>query len=294
MHFVKAKTILSSKNGMNVYRGCTHGCIYCDSRSECYHMEHPFEDVAVKENAPDLLFESLRKKRKPCMVGTGSMCDPYMHCEETLGYTRRCLEIIDKFGCGVTLITKSDRVLRDLDLLKKINTDTKAVVQMTLTTFDEELCRIIEPNVCTTKRRYEVLCELKRHNIPTVVWLCPILPFINDTEENLRGILEYCFDAGVCGIINFGFGVTLRSGSREHFYKKLDEHFPGMRERYVRKFGDRYECPSDNAEKLWRIFEEECRRHGIMYLADEIFAYLNRFPERTEQLSFFDRDDHTL
>ena len=288
MHFVSAKTILSSKNGMNVYRGCTHGCIYCDSRSECYHMEHPFEDVAVKENAPELLFDSLQRKRKPCMIGTGSMCDPYMHCEETLGYTRRCLEIIDTLGFGATLITKSDRVMRDIDLLTEINGHTKAVLQMTLTTYDEELCRIIEPNVCTTRRRYEVLCEFRKRGIPTVVWLCPILPFINDTEENLRGILDYCFDAGVCGIINFGFGVTLRSGSRDYFYKMLDEHFPGMRERYVRKFGDRYECPSDNAGRLWRIFEEECRRHGVMYSPNEIFAYLNRFPERTEQLSLFD------
>lgn len=221
MHFINAKGILSAKNGMNIYRGCTHGCIYCDSRSDCYQMDHLFEDIAVKQNAPELLEDALRRKRKPCMVGTGSMCDPYMHCEETLGYTHKCLEIIDKYNCGVTVITKSERILRDIDLFEQINRHSKAVVQITLTTYDEALCRIIEPNVCTTKRRFEVLKECQRRGIPTVVWLCPILPYINDTEKNLQGILDYCFYTGVIGIINFGFGVTLRSGSREHFYQKL-------------------------------------------------------------------------
>ena len=256
MHYIDAKTILFAKNGMNIYRGCTHGCIYCDSRSDCYQMDHPFEDIAVKQNAPELLEDALRRKRKPCMIGTGSMCDPYMHCEEGLGYTRRCLEIIDKYNCGVTVITKSDRILRDIDLFERINRHSKAVVQMTLTTYDEKLCRIIEPNVCRTKRRYEVLKEFQKRGIPTVVWLCPILPYINDTEDNLRGILDYCFDAGVVGIINFGFGVTLRNGNREYFYQKLDEHFPGMKERYQKRFGNSYECPSDNATKLWGIFKK--------------------------------------
>lgn len=288
MHFVSAKGILSAKNGMNIYRGCTHGCIYCDSRSDCYQMDHLFEDIAVKQNAPELLEDALRRKRKPCMIGTGSMCDPYMHCEETLGYMRRCLEIIDKYSCGVTVITKSDRILRDIDLFEMINRRTKAVVQITLTTYDEELCRIIEPNVCSTKRRYEVLKEFQKRGIQTVVWLCPILPYINDTEENLRGILDYCFDAGVVGIVNFGFGVTLRGGSREYFYSKLDEHFPGMKERYQKRFGDSYECPSENAAKLWRIFERECRSHGVMYEPDEIFAYLKEYPTQNQQLSLFD------
>lgn len=288
MHNIQSKTILSAKNGMNIYRGCTHGCIYCDSRSDCYQMDHLFEDIAVKQNAPELLEDALRRKRKPCMVGTGSMCDPYMHCEETLGHTRKCLEMIDKYNCGVTVITKSDRILRDIDLFGQINRHSKAVVQITLTTYDEALCRIIEPNVCTTKRRYEVLKECQRRGIPTVVWLCRILPYINDTEENLRGILDYCFDAGVVGIINFGFGVTLRSGNREYFYRKLDEHFPGMKERYQKRFGDSYECPSDNSAKLGSIFKSECRTHRVMFDPDEIFAYLNEYPIQDQQLSLFD------
>lgn len=288
MHFIKTKTILSAKNGMNLYRGCTHGCIYCDSRSECYQMNHSFEDIAVKQNALELLEEALRKKRKPCMIGTGSMCDPYMHCEEKMQYTRRALEIIDRYQCGVTVITKSDRILRDIDLLEKIHHHSKVVVQMTLTTFDENICHKIEPNVCGTKRRYEVLKEFQKRGIPTVVWLCPILPYINDTEENLRRILQYCFDAGVVGIINFGFGVTLRNGNREYFYQKLDEHFPGMKEKYQNRFGDAYVCPSEHTDALMRIFIEECRKHGVMYSPDEIFTYLSKYPTKIQQFNLFD------
>ena len=273
---------------MNIYRGCTHGCIYCDSRSDCYGFDHRFEDIAVKQNAPELLEDALKRKRKPCMIGTGAMCDPYMHCEESLGYTRKCLEIIDMYNCGVAIQTKSDRILQDIDLLEKINRHSKAVVQITLTTYDEDICRIIEPNVCTTKQRYAVLKECQRRGIPTVVWLCPILPYINDTEENLRRILDYCFDAGVVGIINFGFGVTLRSGSREYFYKKLDEHFLGMKERYIKRFGDTYECPSDNSARLWNIFRRECQMHGVMQNPSEIFAYMNEYPTVNKQMSLFD------
>ena len=225
MHFVDAKGILSAKNGMNIYRGCSHGCIYCDSRSKCYQMKHDFEDIQIKQNAPQLLEDALRRKRKKCMIGTGAMCDPYMHCEEKLGLTRQCLEIIDRYGFGLAIQTKSSRILRDLDLLKSINQKSKCVVQMTLTTYDENLCRILEPNVSTTRKRFETLEIMRDNGIPTVVWLSPVLPFINDTEENLRGILKYCFDAGVKCIICFGIGTTMRDGSREYFYSALDRHF---------------------------------------------------------------------
>lgn len=287
MHFTEAKGILSAKNGMNIYRGCTHGCIYCDSRSVCYNMNHTFEDVEVKSNAPALLESALRRKRSLCMIGTGSMSDPYMHCERDLMLTRQCLEIIDNNGFGATVITKSDLILRDIDLLKAINRKAKCVVQMTLTTFDEELCKILEPNVCTTKRRAEVLEILNEQNIPTVVWLSPLLPFINDTEENLRGILSYCFNANVKGILCFGFGVTLREGDREYFYKELDKHFPGMKQKYINKFGSAYECQSDNTQKLMKIFYSECAAHGVMHNVGEIFNYLCEFPVSSEQLSLF-------
>ena len=289
MHDTIVKGILSSKNGMNLYRGCTHGCIYCDSRSACYQMTHDFEDVEVKRNAPELLEAALRRKRSRCMIGTGSMCDPYLPLEKSERLTRRCLELIDRYGFGFSVITKSDLVLRDLDLLKSINDRTKCVVQMTLTTFDEQLCKILEPNAAGTKRRFEVLKILRGEGIPTVVWLCPILPFINDTEENLRGILDYCFEAKVRGVMCFGMGVTLRRGDREYFYRKLDEHFPGMKERYIRAFGDCYVCNSPHNAELMEIFQRECRRRGVLSSPDEVFAYLNEFEDRQagEQMTLF-------
>lgn len=289
MHFVDAKGILSSQNGMNLYRGCSHGCIYCDGRSACYQFAHAFEDIEVKQNAPALLERALRSKRKKCMIGTGAMCDPYMHCEEQLQLTRRCLELIDHYGYGVAVQTKSDRILRDLDLLTSINRKTKAVVQMTLTTYDEELCRIVEPQVCTTKRRYEVLKILQENGIPTVVWLSPILPYINDTGENIQGILEYCRDAGVYGIICFGMGLTLRQGDREYFYEALDRHFSGLREKYHRRYGYDYELPSDRAGELMTYFRSFCAANHIVSDVNENFAYLHAFPENKgyEQLSLF-------
>lgn len=289
MHFVEAKGILSAKNGMNIYRGCTHGCIYCDSRSKCYQMPHDFEDVEVKQNAPLLLEQALRSKRKKCMIGTGSMSDPYMHCEEELGLTRRCLELIDEYGFGLAIQTKSDRILRDLDLLKSINEKAKCVVQMTLTTYDEDLCRIVEPGVCTTARRFEVLEILRDNGIPTVVWMSPILPYINDTKENIEGILDYCIRAKVKGIICFGMGMTLREGDREYYYEKLDRHFPGLRQKYHQKYGYAYEIASGASRQLMGIFYSKCKENGIMCNVDEVFAYLHEFPikEEYKQLSLF-------
>lgn len=288
MHFVDAKGILSAHNGMNLYRGCTHGCIYCDSRSRCYQMNHDFEDIEVKQNAPWLLEKALRSKRKKCMIGTGAMCDPYMHCEEQLGLTRRCLEIIDHYGFGLAIQTKSDRILRDLELLKSINQKAKCVVQMTLTTYDEELCKILEPNVCTTRKRYEALQIFRENGIPTVVWLSPVLPFINDTKENIEGILDYCISAEVRGIICFGMGMTLREGDREYFYAALDRHFPGMKERYRQKFGYSYEISSERSRELMRIFKSRCRENNIICDLDACFQYLQEFPEQYTQLSLFE------
>lgn len=289
MHFVDAKGILSAENGMNIYRGCTHGCIYCDSRSTCYHFTHSFEDVEVKRNAPVLLEEKLRSKRKKCMIGTGAMCDPYMHCEEELKLTRRCLEIIDHYEFGVAILTKSDRILRDLDLLKSIHKKAKCVVQMTLTTYDDELCKILEPNVCVTSRRFEVLKILRDEGIPTVVWFTPILPFLNDTKENVEGILDDCVQAGVKGVLIFNMGVTLRDGDREYFYEALDKHFPGLREKYQKKYGYAYEVVSDHNEELMNILRDTCEKNGIMHNPHQIFSYLNEFPENKgyEQLKLW-------
>lgn len=290
MHFTKVKGILSSKNGMNLFRGCTHGCIYCDSRSKCYQMNHKFEDIDVKENGIILLEESLKRKRKKCMIGLGSMTDPYIREELQLNYTRKALELINRYGFGVTLITKSANVLRDLDLLKEINSKTKCVIQMTLTTYDEELCKKIEPNVSTTKERVEVLKILRDEGIPTVVWLTPILPFINDTKENILGILNYCKEANVFGIICFGMGLTLRDGNREYFYYQLDKQFPNLKEKYIREYGNSYVANSKNNKTLTALFNEFCEQHNIVHDNEAIFNYLKLFEEKncSKQICFFD------
>ncbi len=289
MHNVKAKSILSAKNGMNLYRGCVHGCIYCDSRSRCYHMDHDFEDIEIKENAIELLEGTLKRKRKKCMIGTGSMTDPYIPIESEIGNVRKALTLAYKYGFGFTLITKSNRVLRDIDLLKKINTQSKCVVQMTLTTYDEDLCKKLEPNVSTTKERFEALVKLRDAGIPTVVWLCPILPFINDTHENISRILDYCIEAKVYGVICFGMGVTLREGSREHFYTQLDRLFPQMKERYIATYGNQYMVNSFNNNELMKMFHDKCERNGIVHNNKKIFDYLSSFEEKLpdRQLSLF-------
>ena len=289
MHFVTAKGILSAQNGMNLYRGCRHGCIYCDSRSACYRMEHPFEDIEVKQNALTLLEDALRRKRRPCMIATGSMSDPYTPPEEELRYTRRALELILQYGFGITLLTKSSLVLRDLDLLQRINSQTKCVVQMTLTTWEESLCRILEPNVSTTTERFAALMKLKEAGIPTVVWLCPILPFLNDTAENINRLLDCCEQAGVRGIVQFGMGVTLRQGNREYFYRQLDRHFPGLKERYIRTYGNAYVLESPNGRELLELLHRRCRDAGILHDNPSVFRYLQEMEiKQPQQMSLFE------
>lgn len=294
MHFVTAKTILTP-HSMNIYRGCSHGCIYCDSRSKCYQFSHDFEDIEVKQNAPELLEEALRKKRKRGMIGTGSMCDPYIPLEKDLELMRRCLEIIDRYNFGATLITKSDLVLRDLDILTRINNKTKAVVQMTLTTADDELCRKIEPGVCPTSRRFEVLQACRDAGIPTVVWFSPLLPFINDTKENIEGIVDYCARAGVRAIICFGIGLTLREGNREYFYAALDRKFStgsttvgssiagastaSLKELYQKTFGYSYMCSSPREAELMKYLAQLCRQHNIQLGTDSVFKWIEEFPD---------------
>lgn len=291
MHFVDAKGILSGNDGhwgMNIYRGCSHGCIYCDSRSRCYQFTHPFEDIEVKQNAPELLEAALRSKRKKCMIATGSMSDPYMHCEEKLRLTRKCLEIILRYGFGATLLTKSDRVLLDMDLLEEIHRKTKCVVQMTLTTYDDRLCRILEPRVCVTSQRIAALKAFRDAGVPTIVWLDPILPFLNDTRENIDGILDACIDAGVKGVLCFNMGLTLRSGNREYFYAQLDRHFPGLKERYIRTYGNQYEINSPRNAELMALFHRRCEQNGMLHDVGAVFQYLHEFPEEEQsgQISF--------
>lgn len=288
MHYVKAKGILSADNGMNLYRGCLHGCIYCDSRSLCYQMDHVFEDIEVKENALELLEQALKRKRKRCMIGTGAMTDPYLPLEEKLCLTRGALELIRRYGFGATVLTKSDAILRDLDLLADINRQAKAVVQMTLTTYDDRLCRILEPGVCVTSQRIAALKAFRDAGVPTIVWLDPILPFLNDTRENIDGILDACIDAGVKGVLCFNMGLTLRSGNREYFYAQLDRHFPGLKERYIRTYGNQYEINSPRNAELMALFHRRCEQNGMLHDVGAVFQYLHEFPEEEQsgQISF--------
>jgi DNA repair photolyase len=277
MHFKEVKGILSAKNGMNLSRGCIHGCIYCDARSKCYNMDHDFEDVEIKINAPQLLEQRLKSKHKKCMIGTGAMSDPYIPITESLQNTRTCLEIIEKYGFGLAIQTKSNLILRDLDMLIKINNRAKCIVEITLTTFDENLCKIIEPNVSNAKERFEVLKTMRDNNIETIVWLSPILPFINDTKENLTGLLNYCIEAKVYGIICFEMGLTLREGDREYFYENLDRHFPGLKEKYQKKYGNNYIITSDNNKELMRIFNKTCDENNIVYGPEKLFDRMRLF-----------------
>lgn len=288
MHTVKAKALLNRWNSMNVYRGCQHGCVYCDSRSVCYRFTHPFEDVEVKENAPELLEDVLRSRRKRSVIGSGSMADPYQPLERDLQLTRRCLELLDRYGFGSTVITKSDLVLRDLELFASIHDRAKSVLQMTLTVADDALSRRLEPNVCTTTRRYEVLKAFQARGIPTVVWMTPLLPYLTDTTENVRTILDYCADAGVKGIVCFNMGMTLREGDREYYYAALDRLFPGLSEVYRAKYGNAYEVLSERSGELTRLFHETCEARDILHDPEACFRYIAELPEKYAQTSLFE------
>jgi len=288
MHTVKAKALLTKWNGVNVYRGCAHGCVYCDSRSACYQFRHDFEDIEIKENAPELLEAILRAKRRRIVIGSGSMADPYQPCERDWQLTRRCLELLDRYEFGATVITKSDLVLRDLELFESIHRKAKSVLQMTLTVADDELSRVLEPRVCTTARRYEVLKAFQARKVPTVVWMTPILPYLTDSRENVARLLEYCLDAGVKGIVCFGMGLTLREGSREYYYAALDRHFPGLSERYRRQYGNAYNVPSPDEDRLLTLFHETCEKYGILHTPEDCFRFIDTLPEKSPQLSLFD------
>ena len=252
-------------------------------------MDHDFEDVEVKVNAAQLLEKALRSKRKKCMIATGAMSDPYIHEEKQRGLTRRCLELIEHHGFGLAIQTKSDLILRDLDLLKSINKNAKCVVQMTLTTYDENLCAILEPNVCTTKRRVEVLKIMHEEGIPTIVWMTPILPFINDTQENIEGLVDDCIQATVYGILCFNMGLTLRDGDRQYYYQQLEKHFPGLKERYIKRYGNAYEIPAPNSHILLQLVQSTCKERGMICDTNALFSYMHTLEEKKtkEQLQLF-------
>lgn len=294
MQTVPCKTILQKNKSsewfgndynMNLYRGCCHGCIYCDSRSECYRIDD-FDTVRVKENCLQILRDELRRKVRTGIIGTGSMSDPYNSFEQTELVTRHAMELIDAYNFGVTVITKSSLITRDIDVYKSISEHSPVLCKMTITTADDNLCRLIEPNVSVSSERFEALAKMSESGLFTGITLMPVLPFIEDSEENILKIVRTAYECGV-RIIYPAFGMTLRQNQRDWYYEKLDKIFPNLSDKYRRYYGGRYNCVSPNAKKLWSVFAVECDKHGILYnMKDIIRAYKQGYGDT--QLSFFD------
>lgn len=280
MRFVPAKTIIShyrdnnnwfgNNYNMNIYKGCCHGCIYCDSRSECYRIEN-FDEVRAKENALVLIERELRSKRKKGVIGTGAMSDPYNSYEKEFKLTRGALELIDCYRFGVSIATKSDLILRDINILKAISAHSPVLVKITITTADDILCKTIEPNVVTSSHRFATIKKLSEKGIFTGILLMPVLPFIEDTEENITSIVKLAHENGAKFIFP-AFGVTLRQNQRKWYYNKLDELFPSIKDQYIKQYGNAYECRSPKAKELWRLFQNECARHDVLYKMDDIIS----------------------
>lgn len=293
MQTISCKTILQKNKSsewfgndynMNLYRGCCHGCIYCDSRSECYRIDD-FDTVRAKENCIEILRDELRRKVKTGVIGTGAMSDPYNPFEKNERLTEKALMLIDAYDFGVTVVTKSDLITRDIDLYRQIAEHSPVLCKMTVTSADDKLCRVVEPNVSVSSERFQALARMSEAGLKTGITLMPVLPFLEDSEDNILKIVRTAHECGVMCIYP-AFGMTLRQNQREYYYKKLDELFPGMSDKYRRYYGDRYECISPNARKLWSVFASECDRFGILYnMRDIIRAYKQGYGDM--QLSFF-------
>lgn len=297
MEYIPAKTVVSgytSNNewfgtnyNMNIYKGCCHGCIYCDSRSDCYQIKD-FDTVKAKENALKLIRDDLRRKVKTGVVGTGAMSDPYNPFEKDLLLTRHALELINAYDFGIAIATKSPLITRDIDILHDIKEQSPVLCKITITTADDDLCKIIEPRVAPSSERFAAVKELSDAGLFTGVLLMPVLPYINDTEENILSIVRNTASAGGKFIFGFGaFGVTLRNNQRSYYYQHLDKHFPGLKETYIRKFGNNYHCVSPHAKKLWTLFTKECEKYGILYQMKDIIRAYKRGYDYT-QLSLFE------
>ncbi len=295
MEFIKTKTILSKvKYGnewygidynMNLYRGCSHGCIYCDSRSNCYHIEN-FDIVRGKENALNILEQELSKKREKGVIGIGSMSDTYNPLEEVYEITRGALRIISKYGFGVSIDTKSDLILRDLDLLKKINERNNVIVKFTITTPSDELSKIIEPNVCVSSKRLQVIKELSDNGIFVGIIMNPVLPFITDSEEDIRELVKLAYENGAKFIHTF-MGMTLRENQRDYYFEKLNQNFVAIKEKYFKYYANKYNCVVPNYKKLYKIFTDECNKYGILYNMNDIINVYKKEIKDNEQISLF-------
>ncbi len=284
---IEAKTILNYvkqpdtwfglRYNLNLYRGCQHQCIYCDSRSDCYHIEN-FADILVKTNAIEVLKDELPRKRMKGTIGFGSMNDPYMPIEKERELTRKALEVIEKNRFPVHILTKSTLVLRDIDILKKI-AEHYAAVSFTITTADDELCKKLEPGAPVASERFAAMKELSENGIYTGVLMIPILPFIEDTKENVEAIVSQAAESGASYILPW-FGMSMRSGQREYFYVKLDELFPGLRAKYEIRYGEQYQCAVPNADELYKYLEEISKKNGIS-------RKMKAYEEKSEQGKLF-------
>lgn len=294
MEEIKAKTLLSPYHpnsswfghhyNLNIYKGCSHGCIYCDSRSDCYRIEN-FDEVKAKENALLILEKELKSKRKKGVIGSGAMSDPYNPLERVHQLTRRSLLLIDQYRFGVSLTTKSSLIERDLDILIKIRNHSPVLVLMTITTADDQLASRLEPLASKTSQRFKTLERFAQAGIPTGILMMPILPFINDTEENVLNIILKAKQHGVRYIYP-AFGVTLRQNQRDYYYQQLDKIFPGVKQKYVQTFNQRYVCESPNARQLSNIFNQTCSELNIITTMSQIIAdYQAGF--ENEQLKLF-------
>lgn len=294
MEFIKAKTILIKvKYGadwygidynMNLYKGCTHGCIYCDSRSNCYHIDN-FDIVRGKENALYILEKELRKKSRG-VVGIGAMSDTYNPLEQQYEQTRKALELIEKYGFGVSIDTKSDLILRDIELLEKINLNNNVIVKFTITTPNDELSKIIEPNVCVSSRRLKAIKILNDNGIFAGIMMNPVLPFITDNEKDIKELVRLASENGAKFIHTY-MGMTLRENQRDYYYEKLDESFKELKEKYMKYYGDRYDCIAPNYKKLYKVFTEECDKYGILYNMEDIIKAYKKMKINNKQISFF-------
>lgn len=294
MEFIKAKTILSKvKDGnewygidynMNLYKGCSHGCIYCDSRSNCYHIDN-FDKVRGKENALAILEHELARK-KPGVAGIGAMSDTYNPFELKYEQTRKALKLISKYNYGISIDTKSDLILRDLDLLKEINSKNNVIIKFTITTPNDALSKIIEPNVCPSSKRLKAIKELSANGIFTGIMLNPVLPFITDKEEDIKLLVKLAYESGAKFIHTY-LGMTLRENQRDYYYEKLDKYFPNLKEKYLKYYGERYNLLAPNVKKLYRVFTEECQKYGILYKMSDIIKAYKKEIKTNEQISLF-------
>ena len=294
MELVPAKTILARPKddswfgndyNMNLYRGCCHGCIYCDSRSECYGVEE-FDRVRLKKDALQILEGELRKKRRKGVVGVGAMSDTYNPFEEKMEATRGALKLLDQYGFGVALDTKSTLVLRDIDLIERISRKHCANIKITVTTVDDSLSKVIEPYAPASSERFRAIRELSRAGIFAGVLFTPMLPYITDTEENVAEMIRLAYENGARFIFP-AFGMTLRQNQRDYYYKKLDEHFPGLSRKYRSVFRSNYFCGSPQAKKLRSLFQAECKKYGLIFRMRDIIAAYKKLPPEPKQLSLF-------